>query len=247
VVAAAKTVALRDPPPSASARRDAGQRDRDGRAPHCLLLGWACEAPARRLAREAPHRTISQCKIHSTCLCTGNLCFFISGMAGLIYQIAWMRTGRVSGSYQLRSDRCVSRFHGWIAIGNASSGCGPISHQTTGVVWMDRAWDWPALWRFEMLAIATTPIIGLPGGGSLVAPPRCCLSLPSASAILLPTMLMGATLPVLTKFVTRALTECARGSGVICHQQRRCGSGLRGGGLWWIPRRPQFTVSAQRL
>src|SRR5207249_4314301 len=58
----------------------------------------------------------------------------------------------------------------------------------------------------------------------------------SLAAMLLPTTLMGATLPVLTKFVTRSLTELReKVAALYCINSAGAVAGCIVGDFWWIP------------
>ena len=134
-------------------------------------------------------------------------CFFISGAAGLIYQISWMKAlSRVFGSttYAVTAGLCAFmaglalgswllgryaeqtcdplRLYGWIELGIAVTGAASLA----GIWWVRWVYlrTYPALANFPALLL----------GYRFVT---------SFLILLLPTTLMGGTYPVVIKYLTR--------------------------------------------
>jgi spermidine synthase len=138
-------------------------------------------------------------------------CFFISGVAGLIYQVVWSRyLALFLGHTSYAVVAVLVAFMGGLALGNALSGS-----------WADRAAKPLALYAWLEFGIGiyalAFPRYYLFCHDSFISAARHLhpgstglLSLKfgfSLLAVLLPTVLMGATFPVLARFVTRSLSE----------------------------------------
>src|SRR5438874_10876835 len=138
-------------------------------------------------------------------------CFFVSGVAGLVYQIAWARyLSLFLGHTSYAVVAVLVAFMGGLAIGNAVVGA-----------WADRAEKPLALYGWLEIGIAVYAMLfpsyyelchglyiaaarQIGGGGA----PLLLLKFGfSFVTILLPATLMGATFPALTRFVTRSLAE----------------------------------------
>ena len=138
-------------------------------------------------------------------------CFLASGAAGLIYQVVWARyLALFLGHTSYAVVAVLAAFMGGLAIGNAGIGA-----------WADRTAKPLAVYAWLEIGIGIYAVlfptyygfchdafIGL--ARALQSGPAALLALKfafSLVAILLPTILMGATFPVLTRFVTRSLSE----------------------------------------
>jgi spermidine synthase len=139
------------------------------------------------------------------------LCFFLSGAAGLVYQVAWGKAlGLVFGNTVYAIATVLAVFMGGLALGSAW--WGRRSERSVNPV---------ALYGWMELAIAATgalSLLGLSGVRSLYisAYPLVAGSAPallalrfagSAMVLLLPTFLMGGTLPVLVQGLTRSSAD----------------------------------------
>ena len=138
-------------------------------------------------------------------------CFFLSGTAGLIYQIVWARyLALFLGHTSYAIVAVLAAFMGGLAVGNAWFGS--IA---------DRCRRPLALYGFLEVGITVYAVI-FPAYYSLCHDAYIFLGThcPPGSAalvvlkftfsiltILIPTVLMGATFPVLAKFVTRSVSE----------------------------------------
>lgn len=149
-------------------------------------------------------------------------CFFLSGAAGLIYQVAWGKAlGLVFGHTVYAIATVLAAFMGGLALGSACLGR-----------WSERSELGVALYGWLELGVAATGAASLAGisgvnaiyravypyaGGSTVALLGVRL-LGAAAVLLLPTFLMGGTLPVLVRALTRRSAEL----------------GVRLGRLYWV-------------
>jgi spermidine synthase len=145
--------------------------------------------------------------------------FFLSGALALVYQVAWVRVITLElGSTTLAVSTVVATFMAGLALGSADAGR-----------WGDRAAR-PLLWYalleagLSMYALATPLLLGtlLPAAGDLasgVAERIFLLSLfrlvVAAAALLAPTALMGATLPLLTRHWVGEHGDGALGMGLL--------------------------------
>src|SRR4051812_5098573 len=138
-------------------------------------------------------------------------CFFVSGIAGLIYQIAWARyLSLFLGHSSYAVVAVLVAFMGGLAIGNAVFGA--VADRTKKPLalygWLEIGIGVYAAifpWYFEICNHLYVSAARQVGG---VDAPLLFLKFGfSFLTILLPTTLMGATFPALTRFVTRSLAE----------------------------------------
>lgn len=166
--------------------------------------------------------------------------FFISGLAGLLYQVVWTRyLALFLGSTSYAVVAVLVAFMGGLAAGNALLGTRADSLRRplffyacleAGIGLFAVAF--PAYFEavrqgFLSVVRSTHPEgtlrLGLQFGFAVLT-------------ILLPTVLMGATLPVLTKYVTRSLSEL-RGRVAALYSINSAGAvaGILLADWWWIP------------
>jgi len=139
------------------------------------------------------------------------LCFFLSGAAGLVYQVAWGKAlGLIFGHTVYAIATVLAVFMGGLALGSAWVGR-----------WSERHADPVALYGWIELGVAATgalSLVGLAGvrsfyiityhtvAGSTAA--LLVLRFAGAAIVLfLPTFLMGGTLPVLVRGLARSSAE----------------------------------------
>lgn len=159
-------------------------------------------------------------------------CFFLSGLAGLIYQVAWARyLALILGHTSYAIVAVLVAFMAGLAIGSAFLGkmADRLERPLAAYAMVEfgialYAFGFPALHRFTEGAYVAT-------GGGLTAK-----FIFSALLILAPTILMGATLPMLTKFVTRSLGEL-RGRVASLYSINSLGAvaGCWVADFWWLP------------
>jgi len=139
------------------------------------------------------------------------ICFFLSGAAGLIYQVAWGKAlGLVFGNTVYAIATILAVFMGGLALGSAVLGR-----------WSERFANAVALYGWIELIIAgagALSLLGLAGVRLLYLAAYPVVSgfmpalivlrfLGAAIVLLLPTFLMGGTLPILVKGLTRSTAE----------------------------------------
>jgi spermidine synthase len=178
-----------------------------------------------------------------------SLCFFISGAAGLVYQVAWSKSlGLIFGNTVYATATVLAVFMGGLALGSALLGR-----------WSDRRVNAVALYGWIELAVAAAGALSLLGltwvrslylaahpvlGGSTAA--LVALRFLGAGLVLfLPTFLMGGTLPILVNGLTRTSEELgARVSRLYWVNTLGAVAGTFGSGFWLIPRYGlRFTVA----
>ncbi len=144
------------------------------------------------------------------------LLFFLSGAAGLVYQIVWMRQlTLVLGVTSEAVGTVLAVFMGGLALG--SWAIGRVADRARSPL---RLYGWLEL-GIAASALATLPLLqSLP---ALVAPwkhatgglfPLLRVAI-AAAVLLVPTALMGATLPLLLRAVCRTRERIARESGLL--------------------------------
>src|SRR5229473_1285501 len=139
------------------------------------------------------------------------LCFFVSGVAGLIYQVAWTKAlGLIFGHTVYAVATVLAAFMGGLAVGSAVLGR-----------WGERQARPIAVYGWIEILIGITGILSLPGLSAVRAlylfayhsiahstPLLVGLRLAASFLVLfLPTFLMGGTLPILVRGVTLNSTE----------------------------------------
>src|SRR5688572_11165430 len=177
-------------------------------------------------------------------------CFFISGTAGLIYQIAWARyLSLFLGHSSYAVVAVLVAFMGGLAIGNAFFGGVADRSQKplTLYGWLEIGIGVYAAifpWYYEIcndLYLWAARQLG--GVGAPLLPLKFAFSF---LTILLPTTLMGATFPALARFVTRSLAELReRVAALYFMNSVGAVMGCVVADFWWIPTRGlEFTVFA---
>jgi len=141
------------------------------------------------------------------------LCFFVSGAAGLIYQVAWSKAlGLIFGHTVYAIATVLAVFMAGLAAGSAWLGS-----------WSERRTRPVALYAWIELAVAAAGALSLVGllgvrGLYLAAYPAMGGSKPfllalrfvsAAIVLFLPTFLMGGTLPILVRGLTRTPADLA--------------------------------------
>ncbi len=139
--------------------------------------------------------------------------FFLSGISGLAYETVWFRMLiRVFGTTLEATSTVLAVFMGGLALGAWLAG-----RKADSVKNALRAYAWIEL-LVGVLAIAATSLMaGLPGlisgflpdgGGLAAAAVRGLIRVSVTAAVLLPpTILMGATLPLLARYLSSGLTD----------------------------------------
>jgi spermidine synthase len=147
------------------------------------------------------------------------IAFFLTGATGLIYQVLWARLLVLSFGYTIHSISIViTAFMGGLAIGSALGGI--IADRLRNTV---TAYGLAEL-GIGLIAIITYPLLtGLP---YIIADFRETLSIPyygfspwtfliTMSILMPPTILMGVTLPLLARALTRIKQSAAFDVGAL--------------------------------
>jgi spermidine synthase len=171
-------------------------------------------------------------------------CFVLSGVAGLLYQTIWSRQySLVLGTSEAAVSVVLAVYMLGLALGAA------IIPR-----WMHGAGARP-LRLFALLelgiavcAFAIPPLLALVGdwyvavAGGLPDPPSAVGALPrlyfalACLLLLVPTMLMGATLPVLAGFAVRSAADTGpRIAGLYAANTLGAAAGALAGGWWLVP------------
>jgi len=167
-------------------------------------------------------------------------CFFGSGIAGLSYQVVWTRyLSLFLGHTSYAVVAVLVAFMGGLALGNAWLGAVA-----------DRARRPLAFYGWLELGIGIYALIfptyfevcrdgflgaarGVSAGGAMLLGMKFLFSLVT---IFLPTVLMGATLPALTRFVTRSLGELrSRVAWLYCINSAGAVAGCLVADFWLLP------------
>lgn len=169
-----------------------------------------------------------------------SFCLLLSGMAGLAYQVAWARyLGLFLGHTSYAVVAVLVAFMAGLALGNwwigrwADRIARPLAFYgllELGIAAFALAFPWwYALCEAGYVAAARQLGVGSP----LLLPVKFLFS---GVAILIPTVLMGGTLPVLTKLVTRSLGELrARVAGLYFINSAGAVLGVVLADFWWLP------------
>ncbi len=173
-------------------------------------------------------------------LLVGLFCFFFSGAAGLVYQVVWTRMlTQIFGNTTYAIATVLSAFMAGLAIGSYSFGRiadrGKNDFLLYGILEAGvGVYGFLVPWLFVMAQKAYGPIFGL----NESYPFLFNLVLFSLSFVLLvfPTLLMGATLPVLSRFYVRSFAQFGRRVGDL-YATNTFGAvvGCASGGFYLIP------------
>ncbi len=152
------------------------------------------------------------------------LCFIFSGLAALVYQIAWTRQfALVFGTSELAVAAVLAAYMGGLALGAAL-----IERRIKQI-------QRPVVWyAFLELGIAIAAVVVIPAGlwlaeqllvfsfGGQSTPPGATLSgtslfylLAAFAVLLVPTTLMGATLPLLARHAVHSEEQIGRRIGLL--------------------------------
>lgn len=167
-------------------------------------------------------------------------CFLASGAAGLIYQVVWSKyLALFLGHSSYAVVAVLVAFMAGLALGNAWFGARADESKRPLAIyaWLEiaigiYALAFPAYYSFCHDAYLELARSMQPGSSGLLA----SKFLFSFALILLPTVLMGATFPVLTRFVTRSLAELRdRVAALYAINSLGAVLGCVVADFWWIP------------
>jgi spermidine synthase len=167
--------------------------------------------------------------------------FFISGLAGLVYQVVWTRyLALFLGHTSYAVVAVLAAFMGGLALGNAWLGSvvDRVKRPLLFYAGLELGIGIFALAFPHYYELVHAGFLGVVRATQPTGAVRLALQfLFAAVTILLPTVLMGATLPALTKFITRSLAELR---GKVAALYAINSSGAVAGTLladwWWIPK-----------
>jgi spermidine synthase len=168
------------------------------------------------------------------------LCFLVSGMAGLVYQVVWTRyLALFLGHTSYAVVAVLVAFMGGLAIGNAWLGAKADRTERPLALygWLEigiavYAAVFPTYYELCHSVFVSLARHFEPGSG----PVLLLKFVFSLVTVLCPTTLMGATFPALTRFVTRSLSELREKVGAL-YFINSFGAvlGCLVADFWWIP------------
>jgi len=173
-------------------------------------------------------------------LATAVFCLLISGAAGLVYEVMWMRyLALFLGNTAYGVIAALVAFMGGLALGNAWLGrrADRVRRPLALYAWLEigigvYALIFPYYYGLCRQAFVSVAHHCEAGSAALLA----LKFLFSLLTILLPTVLMGGTLPVLIKLVTRSLGELReRVSTLYFINSAGAVAGCFIADFWWIP------------
>lgn len=168
------------------------------------------------------------------------LCLLLSGVAGLVYQVVWARyLALFLGHTSYAVIAVLVAFMGGLALGNAWVGrvADRVARPLALYAWLELGIAVYAVLFPTYFELCQDGYVGLarghePGGAWTLG----LKFIFSSAAILVPTTLMGGTLPVLTRLVTRSLGELrARVAGLYFINSLGAVAGVLIAEYLWIP------------
>ena len=173
-------------------------------------------------------------------LLVGLFCFFFSGAAGLIYQVVWTRMlTQIFGNTTYAIATVLSAFMAGLAIGSYLFGQiadrGKNDFLLYGILEAGvGVYGFLVPWIFQMAQKVYGPIFGLNESYPFLF--NLVLFFLSFVLLVFPTMLMGATLPVLSRFFVRSFAQFGRRVGDL-YATNTLGAviGCAAGGFFLIP------------
>jgi len=173
-------------------------------------------------------------------LLVGLFCFFFSGAAGLIYQVVWTRMlTQIFGNTTYAIATVLSAFMAGLAIGSYLFGQiadrGKNDFLLYGILEAGvGVYGFLVPWIFQMAQKVYGPIFGLNESYPFLF--NLVLFFLSFVLLVFPTMLMGATLPVLSRFFVRSFAQFGRRVGDLYATNTLCAViGCAAGGFFLIP------------
>jgi spermidine synthase len=171
---------------------------------------------------------------------TAFVCLLLSGAAGLIYQVAWARyLALLLGHASYAVVAVLVAFMGGLALGNAWLGryADRVARPLALYGWLEIGIALYAVIFPLYYQLCQQAYVAMGSGASPGSPWLLALKyLVSFAMILAPTTLMGGTLPVLTRLVTRSLGELrSRVGGLYFVNSLGAVIGVLLAEFWWIP------------
>ncbi len=171
---------------------------------------------------------------------TAFVCLLLSGIAGLVYQVVWARyLALFLGHTSYAVVAVLVAFMGGLALGNAWLGrhADRIERPLALYAWLEIGIAAYAVFFPAYFEICQGAYEAMGRGAAPGSPWLLVLKFTfSFAAILVPTTLMGGTLPILTRLVTRSLGELrARVAGLYFVNSAGAVIGVAVADFWWIP------------
>jgi predicted membrane-bound spermidine synthase/cytochrome c-type biogenesis protein CcmH/NrfG len=174
-------------------------------------------------------------------LLVGLFCFFFSGAAGLVYQVVWTRMlTQIFGNTTYAIATVLSAFMAGLAIGSYLFGKiadrGKNDFLLYGILEAGvGVYGFAVPWLFALAQKVYGPIFGLNESYPFLF--NLVLFALSFVLLVLPTMLMGATLPVLSRFFVRSFAQFGQRVGDL-YATNTLGAviGCASAGFFLIPR-----------
>ncbi|MBL9127511.1 MAG: fused MFS/spermidine synthase [Verrucomicrobiales bacterium] len=167
-------------------------------------------------------------------------CLLISGIAGLLYQVAWARyLSILLGNTSYGVVAVLVAFMGGLALGNAWLGryADKLKRPLALYAWLEIGIAVYGIFFPHYFEVCRGMYTGIAGRFEPGSPWLLALKfLFGGVVILVPATLMGGTLPILTRLVTRSLGEL-RGRVASLYFVNSLGAvlGVVIGDFWWIP------------
>jgi spermidine synthase len=186
----------------------------------------------------------------------GLICFFLSGAAGLVYQVVWTRMlTQIFGNTTYAIATVLSAFMAGLALGSYVFGRVADSGKNDFLLYglLEGGVGIYGLmvpWLFQLGVAAYKPLFQINESYPFVF--NLLLFFLSFVLLLLPTVLMGATMPVLSRFFVRSFSELGRRVGDL-YATNTVGAvlGCAAAGYYLIPhlgmRRTVFVAAALNL
>jgi len=146
------------------------------------------------------------------------LVFFVSGAAGLVYQVLWTRQlALIFGVTTYAVATVLATFMGGLALGSYLFGARSDRYRNPLVAYgiLEIGIGLYALvmpWLFAALREPSIYLHGLETSREVIALARVVLT---AGVLAVPTTLMGGTFPILTRFIVTAPGQVGRGAGLL--------------------------------
>src|SRR5215208_587974 len=191
--------------------------DINGSLYSCTRAWYLCEIIFRRSSLGTHISEDTQRAKQSWLLVVGLFCFFFSGAAGLIYQVVWTRMlTQIFGNTTYAIATVLSAFMAGLAIGSYLFGKiadrGKNDFLLYGILEAGvGVYGFLVPWLFAGAQKLYAPIFGLNQTYPFIF--NLVLFFLSFVLLVFPTLLMGATLPVLSRFYVRSFAHFGKRIG----------------------------------
>ena len=168
------------------------------------------------------------------------LCLFVSGAAGLVYEVAWSRyLALFLGHTSYAVVAVLVAFMGGLALGNLALGrfADRTPRPLACYAWLEIGIGLYALMFPTWYGLCYDAFVALGRGWEPGSAPLLVLKFTfSLLTVLLPTVLMGGTLPVVTRLLTRSLSDLREKiAGLYFVNSAGAVVGTFVADFWWLP------------